>query len=110
MIDTKTARCDKAPDETAELRAETAELQARYNSLRTQNEALARRAACLEAERDAAREACRILERSCQFSAGFFAALEGWVKTEAQAGCAASMRSGLEMQMAEAHRILRGER
>lgn len=102
MSDTKTARGDQAPDETAELRVQC-------DSLRTQNEALARRAARLEAERDNAREAFRILERSCQFCAGFFAALEGWAKTEAQAGCAASMRSGLEMHMAHGRKALRGE-
>lgn len=103
MSDIKTTRGDQAPDEKAELRAQR-------DSLMVQNEALARRAAAFESERDAARKACEILVITCEFAAGFLSALEGWAKTEAQAGCAASVRSGIEEQVIEARKILRGKR
>lgn len=80
----------------------TDEEQAAISSLRTQLEALARKAAHLEAERDAARRSCEILRTACTFMTGYLSAIEGLGATKGERESAAATRFLLEDEMQRA--------
>lgn len=89
---------------------ELARAQARIGDLRTQNEALARRAARLGAELDGTREAHRILLDACTFMTGYLTAVEAWAKRACVAEGAAATRAQIASSMARADKAMGGER
>lgn len=94
-----------APEGTDEL----AEAQARIGSLRTQNEALARRANRLEDDLDRARQAYRTLLAACTFMTGYLTAVEAWAKRACVAEGAATTRAQIAASMANAEKTLHAE-